>query len=320
MIKKKKGEKFLVFLMFLFSSVCVYAEESFFSVKVSLQKPSYVLDWTDITIIEGTILNCDDTKEECKINFDFRNSFIWDLKEKDFVCNTDFWFITWEENKCNPSTITFPKWEYNIKVYINNKTDLSKKESLNFKVINNSSLKPKFVYHEIEKPIISVQSWLDSNFKSYKDIQKVNFIYNQIDWNLTCLWDFWEWIFKKGDNMKCNPSYVEFALWEHNISLKVCDKLDSLNCKNTEIKIWILGQIKKSKKAAVNSNKKPKTEKIKSLKEDNTTNLNKVTDNNKEEKINIYKTWNPFVKYAFLFIILLILMGAFFYLRKYNND
>jgi hypothetical protein len=80
-----------------------------FNLKFSFQNPSYILEKEKI--LEKYI--CNNSKNECKINLDLRDSFSWSFNEKDYECNIDFWFDWWissEENKCNPSTIVFPKW------------------------------------------------------------------------------------------------------------------------------------------------------------------------------------------------------------------
>ncbi len=81
---------------------------------ISFQTPSYL---TDKDLIQDTY-HCDTSKDECKVNFDLRDTFWWYVPAK-FACLNTFSFNTWEETECNPNQITFPIWNHTIifKIY-----------------------------------------------------------------------------------------------------------------------------------------------------------------------------------------------------------
>jgi hypothetical protein len=75
-------------------------------VKFTLQSPSYLLEKeTNLSVY-----NCDKTKEECKVNFDFSPTFTESFKATSAICEINFGLNepTGEESKCNPNTVTFP--------------------------------------------------------------------------------------------------------------------------------------------------------------------------------------------------------------------
>jgi len=55
------------------------------TLNISLQRPSYV-DFDE----EEKIFYCDTSKDECKINFNFEESFTSEFPEKDYECMIDF--------------------------------------------------------------------------------------------------------------------------------------------------------------------------------------------------------------------------------------
>lgn len=303
----KKRRVFFLLLILIF--LPVFTDNNSFEIIISFQKPSYILEAEEQKII------CDDTKDECKINFDFRDSFIWDYKEKDFVCETSFWFINTEENKCNPNVIVVPKWEFQAYIKIYNKKDTNICDILNFKISNKEKKLPKYNYYEIQEPLIKIQSWLDEFNKSYKENPSINFLFETEDKNLSCLWDFWTWISKDENNKyRCNPSYVNFSLWKHEVTLKVCHKEDESNCKTSNFSFEVLKKIKISNKKIKDKILEEKIEK---------TDKKEII----EEKLMIKKnisnyTWYQSLKYIekhiIFFIILLILSSNFLFLRKYN--
>jgi hypothetical protein len=52
---------------------------------VSLQRASYILE-TD----EQDVYVCDSSKDECKVNFNFEESFTGDFSASDYICSIDF--------------------------------------------------------------------------------------------------------------------------------------------------------------------------------------------------------------------------------------
>lgn len=221
-----------------------------FVIKNTFQTPTYLTD-RDRELEDNRTYNCDRTKDDCRVNFDFSNSFWTTIKENDFNCIIDFWlwWLTWEENKCNPNTIIFPVWTYSLKIKIINKINSNYFWVFDFKIINdwkinsniNSSTTSK-IYENISKPnklnlknpIIEVQWGLEKNNICNKKECSINFIHEPIYDDITCLWNFWSGIFDSNTNNKCNPSYVYFSSWKHIISLEICDKNYESNCKKSE--------------------------------------------------------------------------------------
>lgn len=213
-----------------------------FDILFSLQRPTYFVE----EIENLSVYNCDRTKEECKLNLDLRNSFTWSYKETDFNCFIDFWFwtwvLTWEENKCNPWTVTIPVWNYTLNLKIENKTNSWIFSTWSFSVINNWYIKPQtiVIYQSsltpannvqtneniyISKPEIQVQSWLDEKNNCIKNDCKVNFNYIKKNEKETCLWDFWWWFSEVKDiEKKCNPWYLQYWIWTFKVKLKVYEK------------------------------------------------------------------------------------------------
>ena len=118
-----------------------------FEIKYNFQNPSYLLEKD--TIKDKYI--CDNTKDECKINLDLRDSFDDEYIEWNFNCEIDFWlswWINWEEYKCNPNTIIYPVWIFNLQFQIISKIDNTKIFTKNISIENNIKLEV------IEKEII----------------------------------------------------------------------------------------------------------------------------------------------------------------------
>jgi endonuclease YncB( thermonuclease family) len=209
------------------------------------QSPSYLLEKDDIV----SVYNCDTSKEECKVNLDLRNSFIWNNKEINYNCEINFWFLTEEDKKCNPWTVTIPVWTYDFLIKITSKTDLTKIVEKSFKVINKWYIKPvsggsnifiSNVYTwnspiNISKPEIIIQSWLDENNEcTNKKSCSVNFNYQTKNSSEKCIWDFWTWIFELWNDQKCNPWYVKYGSWDFIVKLKVYQDWNTSNFNTSE--------------------------------------------------------------------------------------
>jgi len=221
----------------------------------SFQSATYLLEKEKI--LETYI--CDSSKEACKINLDFRNSFIWDFKESDYNCETDFSFTNDQENRCNPATIIVPVWTFYFKIKIVSKENSEKYSEKTFKILNSWYIKPvsksktttttltksisstKKPNHPIDpvvisKPKIIVQSWLnDQNICINKNNCNINFKYIEKSKFEKCKWNFWWWIYAPWINGKCDPSYVKYWTWEFIVTLKVYEKRDSSNFKINKI-------------------------------------------------------------------------------------
>ncbi len=215
-----------------------------FDLVYNFQVPTYLLEKEYIL----DVYNCDRSKEVCKINLDFRDSFEWELKEWDFECFLDFWFwtwnLSWEENKCNPNTIIVPVWEYDFNFLIKNKENDNNFATWSFKVINKWYLEEvennntnfwNDDYNDEENDYISkvyikslkiiVQSWLDEKNLCKKEDCKINLNYENEKSNLACEWDFGDWYFATASTEeKCNPWYVAYTIWDFRVELKVYQK------------------------------------------------------------------------------------------------
>ncbi|NVP18032.1 hypothetical protein HUU51_04925 [Candidatus Gracilibacteria bacterium] len=223
-------------------------------IKNTFQSPTYLLE-KDTSIRDGFIYNCDRTKDDCRVNFDFRPTFS-SLKESDFNCKTDFGLgaITGEENKCNPNTIIFPLGTTNIKINISHKTNQNHSSEINIKiknegkqVLSSTSNSTTIIYTnpsesniiktklDIITPKIELQSGLEKDNTCNKKECKINFLYEKTHKDLVCNWDFGEYIDGNGNGNenKCNPSYVYFGPGKHEVFLEVCDKNNDDNCKKS---------------------------------------------------------------------------------------
>lgn len=231
------------------------------SVKNIFQSPTYLNEKDFDFWNKQAVYNCDRTRDDCRVNLDFRPTFVWDLKENQFNCFVDFWFwnTTWEENKCNPNTVIVPLWSYTFDIKITHKINQNISWNLKMRIINDGKLiipKPEtqIVYQNVSslnkstqtinnsisnnnvldfpKPVIKIQSWLDKNNTCNKKECSVNLIYEIPNKNLDCSWDFWDGIFRVWDDTKCNPIAVKYNSWKHIIKLEVCEKWNDTNCRN----------------------------------------------------------------------------------------
>ena len=203
----------------------------------SLQSPSYILE----APTGGTYI-CDSSKIECKVNFNLEDTF-WGYIPSKFACVNDFGRVTGEELKCNPNTVVYPEWEFDVHFKIFEKDIPSNFQE---KQIHISNVKSKY---EVPHPIIEVQSGLDLQSEIYecksKDC-KVNltgeptFTGSMVASRFSCLWDFGSGSFDTMNTQKkCNPGFVAFPLWQHTVSLTISDIQDpsrfqtaSINLKN----------------------------------------------------------------------------------------
>jgi len=192
---------------------------------------NYIEDIKDIILqswwnkILNNTFECND--EVCKINLKYEKNY------RD-ICLWDFWWWNFKEkylNTCNPWTIYYPPWTYNINLKVFKNWDLSIFSSKNIKIIN------KFIDIQKEQNIAPIAKitiqwtiWKNKELIWNKLICKnsktcsVNF-----DWressdansdNLDFFWDFWNWVYE----YKSNPKWVEYLPWKYKITLEVTDK------------------------------------------------------------------------------------------------
>lgn len=86
--------------------------------KINFQRPSYVddINWEEI------IYKCDEEKEECKVNFNFTKTN-WKKLSSKLRCELKTNFESDQFNKCNPNTVVFWKWIYEIIIKVSEKKD-----------------------------------------------------------------------------------------------------------------------------------------------------------------------------------------------------
>ncbi len=225
--------------IFLFLWTYVFAESSTF-IKIIFQNPTYLLEKE----IEKDEYQCDILKGDCKVNFDFRDTFSGIL-ESEYSCYTDFWFITWEEEKCNPNTITFPSWvDSTVTVTIQEKSNLENK--MRRQIIIKNTLPP------LETPDITfdVQSGLELTSSGTYECKTAScsinltaehlFTGSHIASKYACLWDFGSGILDNtGSIHDCNPSYASYPFfWEQKITLQLFEKSNPNNFKTWEFRFY----------------------------------------------------------------------------------
>ncbi len=300
--------------------------ENNFELKFSFQNPSYILEKNKIK--EKYI--CDNSKKNCKINLDLRNSFTWNFKEKDYDCSIDFWFDwwkSWEENKCNPWTIIFPKWYYDIKFRIIEKSnswniftwwfvlenkiepEIIEKEIIKevevekiveknickneWEILDDLSIQKEKIENKIniEKPEILIQSWLDENNNCKKLVCSVNLKYEEKDKLERCEWEFYWWSFKWNTDKKCNPWYVKYWIWNYKIKLKVFEKDNENNFKESILEIKNFKKEKSvNKKNSIDFKKEDKGDLDNKLLEEDNKNIQKEI--NKNNILRFIKLWD----------------------------
>jgi len=220
----------------------------------SLQRPSYITLWD----IDDEYI-CDSERDECKVNFDLRNSFIGEYYTGDYECSIDFWFdiITGQENRCNPNTVVFPTGEFQLVFRIYDEDDeshfkekiifISNPEKVEIEENKNSSSYSSWgsnieledidpdIY--ISKPRIIIQSGLSWWWKYMyceKSECKINLEYEKKHADERCYWDFNDSMTSSSTtHTRCNPWYVMLSRWIHEFSLRVYEKDNDDNKKIT---------------------------------------------------------------------------------------
>lgn len=109
--------RFSRFLIFIFVGWIIgFASTEWPLFSWSFQQPTYLLEKDTPGITSYT---CDITKDACKVNFDFTTSVPTDEPSTHYSCLIDFWFwITGQENKCNPTTVEFPLGTWNVHLIV----------------------------------------------------------------------------------------------------------------------------------------------------------------------------------------------------------
>ncbi len=205
----------------------------------TLQTPSYiekVSTWSQISQT-GSIDTyvCDTTKPECSVNISLEDTFGWYIPKK-FACEIAFWFVSWEENNCNPNTVTFPEWDYIVTFKIYELLHPENAKSTSIKIIHSTEKR------EIPEPIITVQSGLSLVWEMYECRAKdctVNFSAQDsftggfVEQNYTCSWDFWSGSIQTSTS--CNPWYIHFSTGEQKATLSIYSKEDASTSRQTQV-------------------------------------------------------------------------------------
>lgn len=223
----------------------------------SLQRPSYITQ-------SGSTNQyvCDGEKDECKVNFDLRDSFWPNFSQWDYVCDINFgiWEPTWQEWRCNPNTVTFPEWEFEMKIKILHESDeniFSEKTILinNIPVIQSDTSLSKtnslWIENEEEgeenkiyilRPKIIVQSWLSWEGRYFYCVEnecKINLNYEKQHKDERCFWDFADMQqSSKTTHTRCNPWYVTVTQWVHEMTLRVYEKNNEDNKKKIDFYVY----------------------------------------------------------------------------------
>lgn len=199
------------------------------SYPISISKPEInIQSWLD----ENN--NC--KKEKCSINFEYK---IKNSKER---CKWDFWswYLTWDEEKCNPSYINYWTWDYQVtlRVYeLWNETNykestFSFSNKINTKNINiwNNLINEEEINEIFENEIkakikfqwkVTSSKTLSWNTITCDDICSLNFTWEDSIWRkLKYFWDFGNWEFFEWKN----PKSINYSFWEYSILLKVIDE------------------------------------------------------------------------------------------------
>ena len=195
------------------------------------QRPSYVELTNDVYL-------CDSSRNDCKINFDLRESFTNDMPERDYICQIDFWFKTWQEERCNPNTIIFSEWEHTIRFKIIHEDDESVFSEKQIRIKNtgynpisvpqasNNSTSEIIIQRKYLAPAtIDIQSGIEYKNGWYvctKDSCRINLKHETSSDYESCIWAFWKWAqYNNGTQKRCNPGYVTYPKWEFTIYLQV---------------------------------------------------------------------------------------------------
>jgi len=257
-----------------------------YQIKLLFQSPSYLLEKNQTEVLN---YNCDSSKTDCKVNFNLNiDEWSWfkSISTSKYICEWDFWFSEFEEEKsrCNPNTIVYPIWNFETKFKVTQKSTwkfFQKSFFVKNEWFKESLIPTKIVYVwwsslvsntniiqpiNISIPEIVIQSGLDENWNCKKQDCSINLIYNQNNSKLACLWDFSGWIFNIWDDKKCNPGYVKYWLWEFKITLKVYEIWNENNFKENYLYF---------------SNKKIEQKKDEKTKENSPTDNEEIAENYK---------------------------------------
>ncbi|MCH8518175.1 helix-hairpin-helix domain-containing protein [Candidatus Gracilibacteria bacterium] len=217
-----------------------------FSIIYEFQRP------TDISPIPDSLnaYDCDRSRQDCRVNLDYRTSFSSHFPLRNYTCFTDFGFgeTTGEEEKCNPNTVVFPLGVHEVSITVEEKSGEKNIYEQKFTVRNLGYLPPekrqslalssgeKVGKIDIKLPRIIVQSGLEAMddtgkfFRCLKKDCKINLDYKQGHSSERCLWDFGVGVPNHPTtHTRCNPGIVTFPEGDHELSLTVYENRFEVN-------------------------------------------------------------------------------------------
>ncbi len=231
--------------------------------------PEVVIDFqrpSDVELVSGGKYTCDSSRQVCRINFDLRPSFWAWLRESEYICRSDFGFETWQEERCNPNTISVPIWEHRFvfQIFHRDRGDVFQEfeievsnpwfinpdnGSSSSRVSTSRSSSSRLETLEsiwISTPRIDIQTWLSRegyNLFCDKDVCKINLQYEKKHKDERCVWKFPEGIYRDSTAYRCNPGYVEYGPWRHKVTLSVYQKNKRSNARESSLyfSVWERG-------------------------------------------------------------------------------
>jgi endonuclease YncB( thermonuclease family) len=244
---------------FLSSNTENSTEENFINQSISiltdLQQPSYVT-WV------GDVFHCDQSKQECKVNFNF--TVLENLeKTTSYTCQIQTSIDSKMLESCNPATMIFSNTQNSVYIWIHDKETHNLVYEKEISIINNWYINPRTSKNasvetkEIAKKLtirlseIEIQSWLDADNLCKKSDCKVNLKYIEKKWE-KCEWNFPKWEYDNKTRFKCNPGYIKYEkYWEYEIELKVYDKNHKNNFKIQKLRFSNIPETAKNKENAI---------------------------------------------------------------------
>lgn len=214
-------------------SVLILSEGTIFS--WSFQQPTYLLEKDTAGLGSYT---CDISQEICKVNFDFTASVPTDEPSTQYSCLIDFGFwVTGEENKCNPSTVEFPLWSWNVHLIVKKIADDSIVNEWTMQIIHpDDSIDPLRVTYTRE--------WQSPSYLLLKDDLTLT-EYSCDPWETECKVNLKISPFYDGVESSdlaceitsdfelvptsdlCNPNTSIVPVGEHILTIKILDKSDA---------------------------------------------------------------------------------------------
>lgn len=219
-----------------------------FETQLAFQSPTYLLEQDPN---QNESFHCDPSKTECKVNFNLLMKISGDWKNipTKYSCQWSFGKedLTWEEQKCNPNTLNYPVWEFQLQYTIWEKDIPQNTYTRSFSIKNTWYQKPPSSWsnsspviikepYYLPDPIIEVQSGLDETNTCKNQDCKVNLLYTTKSSKEACVWDFWLG-YTTWEEQKCNPSYVSYPKWDFTITLKIFEKWNESNLKTNSLHI-----------------------------------------------------------------------------------